>query len=303
MGRRQRKDIDKPKVIDYTLSQGHIGRNPGPTAAEKVVQRTGYATVIPGNWSVSTAHAGHIHSPTYPGAYVRYRLPVACRNRFLSTIRNHRAGSQAYYGVTVQTNIVHTSSKPPRETVNAHGLVDLNVNGEDLTLETQRQFAQTLDMIDAPDLVHVRFSFIGPLPSFFHRSILRLLVNAGDTLTHLSLSMTFRSERLLRDYLYSPKAVNLVSLEIESAHNVQDCILEALMCPQSHCLRNLRRLCLRIKDLEVDLLFSALWQRHHWSGVTGLNRVEVVEEVDPEIRQDALAMGITFGEPDIFRHV
>ena len=31
--------------------------------------------------------------------------------------------------------------------------------------------------------------------------------------------------------------------------------------------------------------------------------VEVVEEVDDEIREKGLQMGITFGEPDIFRHV
>ncbi|KAI5896355.1 uncharacterized protein SCHCODRAFT_02676156 [Schizophyllum commune H4-8] len=305
MGRNYKKTLKKPTKIDYTISQGQIGRNPGPTKAQKRVYDLGAASIIPVSQSVCPATPIGSLAPLFPSSYTNRRLTLANTGTLLKEFKRFRERGISRFGVEVAYSLTNALLKEIPPYVNAHGLVSFVVNGQEIEPETLSQLYRVLGVTDAPGLVSARIALQGSRQKSSEPNLYVFLKQA-DALTHLSLCLPFGDKLALRAYLFSEEASRLVSLEIESTSNVQDQIFEGLMDPSSHCLASLRRLCLRLtgkKGLEVDLLLETLWQRHHWQGVTGPLHVEVVEEVDDEIREKGLQMGITFGEPDIFRHV
>ncbi|KAL1704639.1 hypothetical protein EV121DRAFT_270348 [Schizophyllum commune] len=302
MGRNSKKSSKQPGKIDYTISQGQIGRNPGPTKAQKRVYDVGAASIIPVSQSVRLATPIGRFAPLFPSSYTSRRLSLASTGTLLREFTRFRERGISRFGLEVAYSLTNVPLKEVPSYVNARGLVSFVVNGQEIEAETQSQFYRVLGVTDAPNLVSVRLALQGTRQKSSEPNLYVFLKQA-NALTHLSLRLPFGDKLALREYLSSDEASHLVSLEIEGTIGVQDPILEALMDPFSHCFPNLQHLCLRIRGLEVDLLVAALWQRHHWQGVQSPLEVEVVVEVDDESRAEALALGVTFGEPDVFRHV
>ncbi|KAL1753893.1 hypothetical protein FB107DRAFT_216758 [Schizophyllum commune] len=309
MGRAQKKNQTQkksrlPGKIDYTLSEAHIGRNPGLTKAQNRMHILAAQSKLPAQESVQPPTSVARFSPQFPASFTNRVVPVANVASILRAFQRFRARGITAYGFTVQHSLTSCSGLHiPRE-VDARGLVSFVVNGEAIVNDLAReQLGLFITAADAPNMVSARVSLPGKPDLSMERALFAFLHNARGALTHLSLNLSFIDKDAFKEYLLDEGGARLVSLEIESSSKVQDYILEALMCPQSHCFPNLQRLCLRLKKLEVDLLVAALWQRHHWQGVQAPLHVETAAKVDAESRAEALALGVTFCVPDVFRHV
>ncbi|KAI5895703.1 uncharacterized protein SCHCODRAFT_02677222 [Schizophyllum commune H4-8] len=280
----------KETRIDYTVSQGQRGRNPGIGKKLKRVQETGMYQILPPTVEDLPAHGADELGPQFPSTYTNYSVNVASVADLRVVIEEFNERN-VRYGIDVTYNL-NKGSLEDTDPLEAPNLVSFSIKAENLDAEKRAQVGELLNIVTPQNLVYVRLSLLGGRPTkALDTSVFDFLGRPLSTLTHVSLELSFCYKAGLLEYLVSDAAAHLVSLELQTNSAVADIIFEALRNEDYHALPNLQRLCLRLKVLPVDRLFEALKLRHD-HGLRDPLRVEIVQEVDPDIRERAFDLGV-----------
>ncbi|KAL1700829.1 hypothetical protein EV121DRAFT_213371 [Schizophyllum commune] len=303
MGRRtqqqKKKEAVRAKHVEWIVSEGQRGRNPGVSAAMKRARQTGIASRVRDMEISMQATSTKPDSAQYPGPWLKRRIQVASTSEVADLIDAYEAEDNVpHYGIAVETNV--KSGPQPVGTVDAPGLVYFALKGSGINAETKVQIIALLEQTVPQNLVVADISMSGKLQKGPERASYQLLGRSNGTLTHLRLQLPFYDKEGLLDYLCSPGAAHLISLELQTNGDVLGIVAEALKCPSGHRLPNLRQLCLRLKKNNVNTLFEALKERRLQSPTVPNLIVEIRADVDDATYAQARNLGIIFKMPPVF---
>ncbi|KAL1679986.1 hypothetical protein EV122DRAFT_276631 [Schizophyllum commune] len=300
MGRRtqqqKKKDAARPKRVEWIVSEGQRGRNPG---VSKRARQTGIASRVPDMESLMQATSTAPDSAQYPGPWLKRRIQVASTSEVADLIDAYEAAASVpWYGIAVETNV--KSGPQLVGPVNAPGLVYFAFKGTDIKAETKAQAIILLQQMIPQNLVAADIYMAGKLYKAPEGAAYELLGRHNGTLTHLRLHLPFYDKDGLLVYLCSSSAAHLVSLELQTNGDVMNIVAEALKRSTAHRFPSLRKLCLRLKKNDVGMLFEALQERRLRSPTVPPLVVEIRADVDDATYDQARNLGIIFKKPPIF---
>ncbi|KAI5896680.1 uncharacterized protein SCHCODRAFT_02532947 [Schizophyllum commune H4-8] len=291
----KQKNARKEKHIEYVVSEGQRGRNPGISKALKRVRDIGYKSILPGEQRLIPASSSNWLSPVYPAPYLNFTWQVAGIDKLLRKLQWYIKSNLGPYGLAVQEYLQAGSSSFPSR-IYAAGLVSLVLCDPALDEEARAQVHAFFKVLHPPRLTRAHISLAGKSKREHDPAMYQMLGRAKDSLTHLSLELSFADKLALQAYLSSAAASRLVSLELKTNSDIQEQVLNALQDEDSARLPNLEHLCLKIKKVDVAALMVAL-ERRRARGCNTPLRVEIRNDIDDAVRAKARDMGITFDKP------
>ncbi|KAI4517271.1 hypothetical protein K525DRAFT_251628 [Schizophyllum commune Loenen D] len=291
----ERKQRTKKGVISYTASAGHIGRNPGPSKQLKKVRERGTMSIIPVTRTLcpATSPTNDDLAPVYPEPYWKNFCHIADADTLVRLIEASEKTGDPY---TVEALQLQHGPAVSCSNIDAADLIVLIIKSgtSNLEMRTRAQVFLFLEALKAPRLVRVVLHLAGKLDPQWEFTVYRLLGQAKDALTHLSLELSFCNRKALLAYLCSPAAAGLVSLELKSNTSLQTPLVSAF---KKASLPNLRSLSLDLppSKTNVTTLVAALRMRYN-AGHKNALQIELKNEISDALRAEAAAIAVTFVE-------
>ncbi|KAL1758424.1 hypothetical protein FB107DRAFT_288539 [Schizophyllum commune] len=285
----------RAKAIDYLLSEGHRGRNPGPPRPVRKARELGIQSEIPDRIRLFDATSTNQDAPQFEADYWNHLCTLADVDKLYKIIRGYNTDSEPH-GINIEYTLTQGSSASIPSTIIDAMLVSLIINTCAIDKITREQFIAFLKVLDAPYLVRLRLHLAGRSKREWDEIIFDFIRRAQGALTHLCLELSFCNKPALERYLKSSAASHLESLELIATSDIFEQVVKALQDDDSVRLPNLKHLCLKIKGVNVKTLVAALEKRYE-PGVTPALRVELKNDIDDAVRAKACDMGITFDKP------
>ncbi|KAL1729305.1 hypothetical protein EV714DRAFT_213109 [Schizophyllum commune] len=211
---------------------------------------------------------------------------------------NIRTARQGGYHYRVRTKEIAAVEGPStaltRSVVDARGLTNFTVLGDNSLKDATHQLAQLLYILHAPNVNEVKILRPGRSTKYYERAVYHFLSNLSTrtSLQHVNLNMQCCYKPGLGKYLRSPAARHLVSFRLQTSANVEEYLVGALL--NSHMLPNLQQLTLRgIPELTPERLFENLRKRYD-AGHTLPLLVEWDRKIPAEIVSAARKLRIFF---------
>ncbi|KAI4527155.1 hypothetical protein K525DRAFT_285815 [Schizophyllum commune Loenen D] len=222
----------------------------------------------------------------------RSRMTV---DEIADNIRTARQGGFHYRVRTKEIAVVEgPSTALTRSVIDARGLSNFTVLGDNSLKDATHQLAQLLYSLHAPDVSEVKILRPGRSTKYYERAVYHFLssLSTRTSLQHVSLNMQCCYKPGLGKYLRSAAARHLVSLRLQTSANVEEYLVGALL--NSHMLPNLQQLTLRgIPELTPERLFENLRKRYD-AGHTLPLLVEWDRKIPTEIVSAARKLRIFF---------
>ncbi|KAL1704252.1 hypothetical protein EV121DRAFT_206157 [Schizophyllum commune] len=299
-----RKQRTKKGVISYTASAGpvrrfatvkHIGRNPGPSKQLKKVRERGTMSIIPVTRTLcpATSSANDDLAPVYSEPYWKNFCHIADADTLVRLIEASEKAGDPY---TVEALQLQHGPAVSSSDIDAADLIVLIIKSgtSNLEMTTRTQVFVFLKALKAPRLVRVVLHLAGRLESGWEVTVFDLLRQAPDTLTHLSLELSFCDKKALLAYLCHSAAAGLVSLELKSNTSLQATLVQVFKAAK---LPNLRSLSLDLPPLKTNVktLVAALRVRYD-AGHKNALQIELKNEISDDLRAEAATIAVTFIE-------
>ncbi|KAI5891100.1 uncharacterized protein SCHCODRAFT_02505478 [Schizophyllum commune H4-8] len=292
-----RKQRTKKAVISYTASAGHIGRNPGRPKKLARKQELGILSILPPTRTLCPATPSAGLAPHYSHAYWHLHCQVGSAAKMAQLIEAEASAHTppTPFGVEINQLLSDNAVVPFR--INAPDLVFLSINKggtTNITPEARAQVNAFSKGLIASRLVKFVYHAAGDAKKETEPNVYTLCRRAANTLTHLSLHLTFLDKKGLENYLCSTAAASLVSLELKSNTSLQTPLVNTFKLAR---LPNLRSLSLDIppSKINVKTLVAALRMRYAANHQDPL-QIELKNEISDALRAEAATIGITFVE-------
>ncbi|KAL1751576.1 hypothetical protein FB107DRAFT_278538 [Schizophyllum commune] len=278
-----RKQRTKKGVISYTASAGHVGRNPGPSKQLKQVRESGMMSIIPVARTLcpATSPTNDDLAPVYSEPYWKNFCHIASADTLFRLIEASEKAGDPY---TIEALQLQHGPAVSSSNIDAADLIVLIIKSgtSNLEMRTRAQVFLFLKALKAPRLVRIVLHLAGKLDPEWEVTVYRLLGQAKDALTHLSLELSFCNRKALLAYLCSPAAAGLAPL---------------VNAFKKASLPNLRSLSLDLppSKTNVKTLVAALRMRYD-AGHKNALQIELKNGISDDLRAEAATIAVTFVE-------
>ncbi|KAI5891113.1 uncharacterized protein SCHCODRAFT_0235600 [Schizophyllum commune H4-8] len=293
-----RKQRTKKVVVSYTASAGHIGRNPGRPKKLARQQELGILSILPPTKTLCPATPSTELDPHYPHPYWHVHCQVGSAAKMAQLIKAEASAHtpSAPFGVEIN-QLQSDNAAVAFSRINAPDLVFLSLNKggtTNITPEARAQVSNAIKYLIASRLVKFLYHAAGNGTRDEEADVYTLCRRAANTLTHLSLELSFCDKKALLAYLCSQAAAGLVSLELKSNTSLQTPLVNAFKAGK---LPNLRSLSLDLppSKTNVTTLVAALRMRYN-AGHSNALQIELKNEISDALRAEATAIAVTFVE-------
>ncbi|KAL1670233.1 hypothetical protein GGG16DRAFT_113257 [Schizophyllum commune] len=292
-----RKQRTKKGVVSYTASAGHIGRNPGRPKKLARKQELGILSILPTTRTLCPATPSTGLAPHYPQPYLHVHCQVGSAAKMAQLIKAEASAHTPPMPFGLEINQLQSDNAVAPAGINAPELVFLSINKggtANITPEARAQVTAFITGLVVSRLVKFLYHAAGDAKKDQEASIYQLCRRAGNTLTHLSLELSFFDKKALLAYLCSPAAAGLVSLELKSNTSLQAPLVHAF---KTAALPNLRSLSLDLppSKTNVKTLIAALRVRYN-AGHKNALQIELKNEISDDLRAEAATIAVTFIE-------
>ncbi|KAL1696732.1 hypothetical protein GGG16DRAFT_42759 [Schizophyllum commune] len=286
--------------ISYIVSEGQRGRNPGVSKELKKLREWGSLSHISDVRTFRSATSSDEYAPTYPEPYYSNTYCALASATRLARLIEREILEYGVGPFSFAVEQLQLDPAGPPSRIITVDLVSLEIKGgpTNISQKIRAQLYALLKGLRAPRLIRFHLHVPGKSKKEDEQIVYKFLRRAEETLTHLSLELTFCYSKGLQDYLCSPAAAHLECLEIKTNIILQSPINNALQGKTSSRLPNLRLLCLNMDAEKVNLttLLQALKKRYS-GGLKNALRVELNFLPSAKEREQGRALNVTFDGP------